>query len=62
MIRGINTKSRIKESEVAMKKRFKFDDYEIRILILALNELRNQLIREERYTDAVDELLIKFFD
>ena len=62
MIRGINTKSRIKESEVAMKKRFKFDDYEIRILILALNELRNQLIREERYTDAVDELLIKLFD
>ena len=61
MIRGINTKSRIKESEVAMKKKFKFDDYEIRILILALNELRNQLIREERYTDAVDELLIKLF-
>ena len=48
--------------ENAMKKRFKFDDYEIRILILALNELRNQLIREERYTDAVDELLIKLFD
>ena len=62
MIRGINTKSRIKESEVAMKKRFKFDDYEIRILILALNELRNQLIREERYTDAVDELIIKLYD
>ena len=62
MIRGINTKSRIKESEVAMKKRFKFYNYEIRILILSLNELRNQLIREERYTDAVDELLIKLFD
>lgn len=62
MIRGIITKSRIKESEVAMKKRFKFDDYEIRILILALNELRNQLIREERYTDAVDELLVKLID
>ena len=61
MIRDINTKSRIKESEVAMKKRFKFDNYEIRILILALNELRNQLIREERYTDAVDELIIKLY-
>ena len=45
-----------------MKKRFKFDDYESRILILALNELRNQLIREERYTDAVDDLLIKLVD
>ncbi len=62
MIRDFVMMPRIKESEVAMKKRFKFDDYEIRILILALNELRNQLIREERYTDAVDELLIKLFD
>lgn len=62
MIRDFVMMPRIKESEVAMKKRFKFDDYEIRILILALNELRNQLIREERHTDAVDELLIKLFD
>jgi len=45
-----------------MKKKFKFDDYEIRILILALNELRNKLIREERYTDAVDELMVKLID
>ncbi len=45
-----------------LKKIFKFDDYEIRILILALNELRNQLIREERYTDAVDELMVKLID
>lgn len=40
-------------------KKYKLDDYEIRIIILALNELRNQLIQEGRYTDAVDELLIK---
>lgn len=45
-----------------MRKKFKFDDYEIRILVFALNELRNQLIREHRYTDAVDELLIKLVD
>ena len=45
-----------------MKKKYKLDDYEIRILILVLNELRNQLICEERCTDAVDELLIKLFD
>ena len=43
-------------------KKFKFDDYEIKILILALNELRNQLIKEERYTDAVDELILKLAD
>ncbi|MBQ3371191.1 MAG: hypothetical protein IJG48_09345 [Mogibacterium sp.] len=32
---------------------------EIRVLVYALNELRNILIEEGRYTDAVDELLIK---
>lgn len=42
-----------------MKTKFKFDDDEIRILILALVELRNQLIQEGRYTDAVDELLLR---
>lgn len=36
-----------------------FDDYEVNIIIKALIELRNQLIAEGRYTDAVDDLLIK---
>lgn len=38
-----------------MKRRFKFDDYEVNIIIRALVELKNQLIAEGRYTDAVDE-------
>lgn len=42
-----------------MKRKFKFDDYEVNIIIKALIELRNQLIAEGRYTDVVDELLIK---
>ena len=42
-----------------MMKKMKFDEYEIQILIYALNELRNQLIQEGRYTDALDELMIK---
>ena len=42
-----------------MKRRFKFDDYEVNIIIKALIELRTQLIAEGRYTDAVDDLLIK---
>lgn len=42
-----------------MKRKFKLDDYEVNIIIKALIELRNQLIAEGRYTDAVDELLIK---
>ena len=32
---------------------------EYRLLVYALNRFRNKLIREERYTDAVDELLVK---
>lgn len=42
-----------------MKRRFKFDDYEVNVIIRALVELRNQLISENKYTDAVDELLLK---
>ena len=45
-----------------MKRRFKFDDYEVNIIIKSLIELRNQLIAEGRYTDAVDDLLIKLCD
>lgn len=41
-----------------MKRKFKFYDYEVNIIIKALIELRNQLIAEGRYTDAVDDLLI----
>ena len=35
---------------------------EVRIIVLALVELKNQLLAEGRYTDAVDELLIRFID
>ena len=40
-----------------MKLKLTYD--EVRVLVFALNELRNQLIQENRYTDAVDELLLK---
>ena len=32
---------------------------EVRVLVYALNELRNTLIAENRYTDAVDEILTR---
>ena len=32
---------------------------EVRVLVYALNELRNILIAENRYTDAVDEILAR---
>ena len=36
------------------------DDYEYSIIINSLNGLRNKLIAAGKYTDAVDELIVKF--
>lgn len=36
------------------------DDAERRLLIGSLNDLRSRLFTEGRYTDAVDELMLKF--
>ena len=36
-----------------------FDEYERGIIINALNDKRNALIKEGQYTDAVDEVLLK---
>ena len=44
------------------KPKFRFTHDEVRIIVLALVELKNQLIAEGRYTDAVEDLLIKFVD
>ena len=44
------------------KPKYKFTYDEIRIIVMALVELKNQLISEGRYTDAVDDLLIRFVD
>ena len=35
-------------------------DEEYSLVMQALDSLKNKLIREGRYTDAVDELIIKF--
>ena len=40
-----------------MKLKLTYD--ESRGLIFALNELRNNLIAENRYTDALDDILVK---
>ncbi len=43
-----------------MEKRYLYlDERERRLVIFYLNEFRNQLIAQDRYTDCVDELLIK---
>lgn len=35
------------------------NEYERRIIINSLNNLRNKLITDGRYTDAVDDILVK---
>jgi hypothetical protein len=44
---------------MAQKYHIALTSQEWRLIIESLNRLRNQLIAEGRYTDAVDELLIK---
>ena len=42
------------------KKRYiTLDDSEWKIVINALNDLKSSLIRQGRYTDAVDDIMIK---
>lgn len=49
------------EKEKTMKKYHLYlNEIEWRLIILCLNDLRNRLIAEGRYTDCVDELLVKF--
>lgn len=40
--------------------KYKLTYDETRIIVMSLIELKNQLIKEGRYTDAIDDLLIKF--
>ena len=35
---------------------------EWRVLLFALNRMRNKLITQGRYTDAVDEIILKMAD
>ena len=38
------------------------DDSERRVVVNCLNEMRNKLIADSKYTDAVDEVLLKITD
>ena len=42
--------------------RYKLSYDERRIIVLCLIEMKNKLIRENRYTDAIDDLMVKFMD
>lgn len=38
------------------------DDFDRRIVVDCMNEMRNKLIADSKYTDAVDEVLLKIID
>ena len=42
--------------------KYKFTYDEVRVIVIALIELKNQLTAEGRYTDAVDDLLVRFVE
>ena len=35
------------------------DDFERRVVVNRMNEMRNKLITEEKHTDALDEVILK---
>lgn len=35
------------------------DDFERRVVVNCMNEMRNKLITEEKHTDALDEVILK---
>lgn len=51
-----------KEVENMFRPKYRFTYEEVRIIVLALIELKNQLIEEGRYTDSVDDLLVRLVD
>ena len=48
--------------EKTEKRVLTLDRYEHGVVINALNEMRNDLLEEERPTDIVDEVLLKVID
>ena len=47
-----------------MEKRYHIylDDYERRVMVNCLNEMRTRLLSEGKHSDTLDELLLKVFD
>ena len=58
----IDQENSSEEVIIMFSPKYKFTHEEVRIIVLALVELKNQLVAEGRYTDPVDELLVKFVE
>ena len=44
------------------KKKIELDSEELKIMRYSLNEFRNNLLEQNKYTDAIDEVMIKLKD
>jgi len=49
---------------MTMEKKYilKIDDFEHRVLVNALNSMRNQIIQKGQYNDDLDRLILKVID
>lgn len=43
-------------------KKIKLDNYELKLIIYSLNELRNNLVAENKDYEIVDEVLMKYIN
>ena len=58
----LNRKRLKKNNMKEIVKILELDKFEIGIIINALNEFRNKLLKEDRDSDPVDEVLLKVLD
>lgn len=42
--------------------KIKVDNFELRVLINSLHEMRNKLLSEKKDTDIVDDIILKYMD
>jgi len=43
-------------------KKIKLDNFELKVIINSLNEMRNKLLNQKKETDIIDELLLKYIN
>ncbi len=43
-------------------KKIKLDNFELKVIINSLNELRTKLLNQNKETDIIDELLLKYIN
>ena len=43
-------------------KKIKLDNFELKVIINSLNEMRNKLLNQNKETDIIDELHLKYIN